>query len=94
MMQTPYFLIHKNMLDEGVEKLKSALQKYWPNAQIGYSFKTNSLPWVVKYMKDLLSVLKHLFSLLAHIVFIWILLILQKNYIFWVLVGSVFPLWL
>lgn len=52
MMQTPYFLIHKNMLDEGVEKLKSALQKYWPNAQIGYSFKTNSLPWVVKYMKD------------------------------------------
>lgn len=51
MMQTPYFLIHKAILDEGVKKLKSALREYWPNARVGYSFKTNSLPWVLEYMK-------------------------------------------
>lgn len=51
-MKTPYYLIHKDMLDEGMEKLKSALADYWPNAVIGYSFKTNALPWVLQYMKQ------------------------------------------
>lgn len=50
-MKTPYYLIHKNMLDEGMERLKKALKEYWPNAVIGYSFKTNALPWVLDYMK-------------------------------------------
>ncbi len=50
-MKTPYYLIHKEMLDEGMEKLKLAAAKYWPNTVIGYSFKTNSLPWVLGYMK-------------------------------------------
>lgn len=50
-MKTPYYLIHKEMLDEGMEKLKNALDEYWPNAVIGYSFKTNALPWVLQYMK-------------------------------------------
>lgn len=51
-MKTPYYLIHKEMLDEGMEKLKNALDEYWPNAVIGYSFKTNALPWVLHYMKE------------------------------------------
>lgn len=50
-MKTPYYLIHKEMLDEGMEKLQRALEEYWPNAVIGYSFKTNALPWVLQYMK-------------------------------------------
>lgn len=50
-MKTPYYLIHKDMLDEGMERLKQALADYWPNAVIGYSFKTNGLPWVLQYMK-------------------------------------------
>ncbi|MCC8162112.1 MAG: pyridoxal-dependent decarboxylase [Lachnospiraceae bacterium] len=52
MMETPYYLIHKDMLDEGMEKLKKALADYWPNAAIGYSFKTNALPWVLQYMEE------------------------------------------
>ena len=52
MMKTPYYLIHKDMLDSGMEKLKQAAAQYWPNMVIGYSFKTNSLPWVLRYMKE------------------------------------------
>lgn len=51
MMKTPYYLIHKEILDEGMKKLKQAAAKYWPNTVVGYSFKTNSLPWVLWYMK-------------------------------------------
>ncbi len=51
-MKTPYYLIHKDMLDESMEKLKAALEQYWTNAVIGYSFKTNALPWVLQYMKQ------------------------------------------
>ncbi len=50
-MKTPYYLIHKNMLDDGMQKLKAALEAHWPNAVIGYSLKTNALPWVLHYMK-------------------------------------------
>lgn len=50
-MKTPYYLIHKDMLDDGMEKLKRALADYWPDAVVGYSFKTNALPWVLQYMK-------------------------------------------
>lgn len=51
-MKTPCYLIHKEMLDEGMHKLKTALEKYWSNAVIGYSFKTNGLPWVLLYMRQ------------------------------------------
>ena len=51
-MQTPYYILHKEMLDEGIEKLKTAIRQFWPDTLIGYSFKTNSLPWVVQYMKE------------------------------------------
>lgn len=51
MRKTPYYLIHKDILKEGMEKLKQAVAEYWPNAVIGYSFKTNALPWVLQYMK-------------------------------------------
>ena len=51
-MKTPYFLIHKSILEEGLDKLYTALENYWPNSVIGYSFKTNSLPWVLSFMKE------------------------------------------
>lgn len=50
-MKTPYYLIHEDILNEGMDKLNKALNEYWPNAAIGYSFKTNALPWVLHYMK-------------------------------------------
>lgn len=51
-MNTPYYLIHKEQLDQGMEKLKMAISQYWPNTIVGYSFKTNSLPWILAYMKE------------------------------------------
>lgn len=50
-LQTPCYIIHKDILDEGIRLLKSALERDWNNACVGYSFKTNSLPWVVENMK-------------------------------------------
>ena len=51
-MKTPNFLIHQSILEEGLDKLYTALENYWPNSVIGYSFKTNSLPWVLSFMKE------------------------------------------
>ena len=48
---TPYFIIHKDALDRGLNSLKEALRSAWPNYIIGYSYKTNSLPWVIAYFK-------------------------------------------
>lgn len=49
LLQTPYFVIDKKELVENYHHLKNALSIYWPNYLIGYSYKTNSLPWLVKY---------------------------------------------
>ena len=50
-LQTPCYIIHNDILEEGIALLKSALERDWKNYQVGYSFKTNSLPWVVEKMK-------------------------------------------
>ncbi len=50
-MKTPYFIIDKNALDEGLEKLNDSLKTAWPNYLIGYSYKTNALPWVIDYFQ-------------------------------------------
>ena len=51
-LQTPCYMIHKDILEDGIELLKSALERDWKNSCVGYSFKTNSLPWVVEQMKQ------------------------------------------
>lgn len=50
-METPYFLIKKEELDENISQFKEALHIIWPNSIIAYSVKTNSLPWVLKHLK-------------------------------------------
>lgn len=50
-IKTPYFIINKASLDEGLHKLKDALNNAWPNYIIGYSYKTNSLPWIINYFR-------------------------------------------
>lgn len=47
-MKTPCYVIHKGELDNNFDLLKCALEKYWNNYIIGYSYKTNALPWVIK----------------------------------------------
>lgn len=52
-MKTPYYVIHKDYLDENFEKLTCALAKHWDNYIIGYSYKTNALPWVITHFDKL-----------------------------------------
>ncbi|MDE8082654.1 diaminopimelate decarboxylase [Erysipelothrix rhusiopathiae] len=51
-IQTPYFLIDKKELEKNINTFSNALQKHWPNSIFSYSVKTNSLPWVLEYMKS------------------------------------------
>ena len=51
--KTPYYLIHEDELDDNFNKLKKALEKHWNNYIIGYSYKTNALPWVIKHFDSL-----------------------------------------
>ena len=51
-LQTPYYYISEAGLDTDASMLKEALSKNWgPNHLVGYSVKTNSLPWLLQYMK-------------------------------------------
>ena len=49
---TPAFVIDLPTLDRFADRFEQAMQKYWPYSILGYSFKTNSLPWLVTYMRD------------------------------------------
>lgn len=51
-MNTPYFLIDESTLNENIEAFRRALKIFWPNSQIGYSVKTNSLPWILSFMNQ------------------------------------------
>ena len=50
---TPYYVIDKNKLDLNFLKLKKAVKKHWNNYIIGYSYKTNALPWIIKHFDSL-----------------------------------------
>lgn len=50
---TPFFIIHKDKIDKQVLELKQSLSKKWAKSIIGYSFKTNNLPWLIGYMRSL-----------------------------------------
>ena len=47
--KTPYYVIYKSELDANLKKLKEALDKHWGNYIIGYSYKTNALPWIIDH---------------------------------------------
>ncbi len=50
-LQTPYFVIDEPVLQHYYDMLVKSLSESWGNYLIGYSFKTNSLPWLVSYVK-------------------------------------------
>lgn len=50
--KTPYFMIDKAKLDLGLKSLKTSIENAWKNYRIGYSYKTNALPWVIEYFRD------------------------------------------
>ena len=51
-METPYFLINKELLDKNIDDFRQALSALWPNSQLSYSVKTNSLPWLLEYLHE------------------------------------------
>lgn len=50
-LQTPYFIIDEAILQEYYHMLTDSLHQNWDNYLVGYSFKTNSLPWLVSFVK-------------------------------------------
>ena len=52
-IQTPCFVIHKDLVDKQLSLLKNALASHWKNSIIAYSYKTNSLPWLIRYYQQM-----------------------------------------
>ncbi len=51
-LKTPYFFIQENLLAQNIQGFQEALNSIWPNSVIAYSVKTNSLPWILKWMNE------------------------------------------
>ncbi len=48
----PFYRIKESDLLYDINLLKSALSENWGNFIMGYSVKTNSLPWLLNYLKE------------------------------------------
>lgn len=46
------FLISRKEFDNNVAGLNRAIDRHWKNTLVGYSVKSNGMPWVLKYMKE------------------------------------------
>lgn len=51
-INTPYYVINEEKLRKNFYNMKSSFGKNFRNLIIGYSFKTNSLPWILNWMKE------------------------------------------
>ena len=51
-LKTPFYRVKEKDLLYDINLLKEALTKNWGNFVMGYSVKTNSLPWLLSYLKD------------------------------------------
>lgn len=51
-MNTPYYIIGEDKLGNTLELFRLALKQYWPNSRLAYSVKTNSLPWLLEYLRS------------------------------------------
>lgn len=49
---TPFFRIKEKDLLYDISLLREALTRNWGNFVMGYSVKTNSLPWLLNYLKN------------------------------------------
>lgn len=52
MHNTPYYSIDLQKLEKNLSDLRSSFAALWPDFMVGYSFKTNNLPWLAKWMKS------------------------------------------
>jgi len=51
LIPTPYFEIDLRRLDENYDRVTSGFKSQWPNLIVGYSVKTNSLPWILGWAR-------------------------------------------
>lgn len=51
-MKTPYFLIHQEQLQANIDNFIEGMNAGWKHSVLGYSVKTNSLPWVLSSIKE------------------------------------------
>ena len=51
-LKTPYFVIDEEILKRYYKMLTDSLSANWNHYLVGYSFKTNSLPWLVAFVKE------------------------------------------
>lgn len=51
-LETPCYIIDYKTLDNNVNTLLCALKDNFPHFIFSYSVKTNSLPWLLRYLKD------------------------------------------
>ncbi|MGO1545012.1 MAG: hypothetical protein ACTHXA_11825 [Gulosibacter sp.] len=49
---TPAYVLDVPLLDRLVTSFEEALENHWPNYVLSYSVKTNSLPWLLAYMRQ------------------------------------------
>jgi len=52
MLKTPYYSIDLQKLEKNLSDLRKSFSTLWPNFMVGYSFKTNNLPWIASWMKS------------------------------------------
>lgn len=51
-LKTPFYRVKEKDLLYDINLLKEALTRNWGNFIMGYSVKTNSLPWLLSYLKE------------------------------------------
>lgn len=51
-LHTPCFILDEQDVTHNIHEFKTALNSYFTKNIIGYSVKTNSLPYVLKIAKD------------------------------------------
>lgn len=51
-IKTPSYIINQADLDKNCADFLCALKKSWNNFILGYSVKTNSLPWIISYLRS------------------------------------------
>lgn len=52
MLQTPFYLVKQEEIDSCIESFVQAMRDNWgPEYALAYSFKTNSLPWLLRHFR-------------------------------------------
>jgi len=51
-IETPCYILDESKLERNYDNLVLSFNKYWNNLVVGYSYKTNSLPWLVNWFRS------------------------------------------